>query len=53
MNKFIGNFRLLTAVAAMLVSAFAVAQAYPNKPIRIIVPYPPGGTSDILARAIG
>ena len=29
------------------------AQAWPTKPIRIIVPYPPGGTSDILARAIG
>ena len=31
----------------------ATAQTYPDKPIRMIAPYPPGGTSDILARIAG
>src|SRR3954470_24293357 len=32
---------------------FASAQDYPSKPIRIIVPYPPGGFNDTLARTLG
>ena len=50
---------LLAVTCTTLVSAFtaftaSTAQAadYPDKPIRMIVPYPPGGTSDLLARAI-
>jgi tripartite-type tricarboxylate transporter receptor subunit TctC len=31
----------------------AIAQPFPSKPARMIVPYPPGGSADILARAIG
>jgi tripartite-type tricarboxylate transporter receptor subunit TctC len=42
------------ALAALLAAAAfnASAQDWPNKPIRIVVPYPPGGSSDIIARAI-
>ena len=44
--------RVLLAFAACLLCASALAQSWPSKPVRIIVPYPPGGTSDILARAL-
>ena len=43
----------LFAVIAAAAIAPAQAQSYPSKPIRVIVPYPAGGTSDILARSIG
>jgi len=48
-------FRLLALLAAALALPChdAVAQAYPAKPIRIIVPSPPGDGSDLMARAIG
>jgi len=38
--------------AAVLVAPLAQAQGYPNKPIRLICPFPPGGAVDIASRAI-
>jgi tripartite-type tricarboxylate transporter receptor subunit TctC len=44
--------RAFTAIVLALLSASAFAQSYPNKPIRLVVGFTPGGVSDVLARAM-
>ena len=47
-----GKLAAALAAAISLASGGALAQAFPTKPIRFIMPYPPGGSSEILARPI-
>src|SRR5262245_22963402 len=51
MNRF---FRALAVIAGVLAFvAAAAAQSYPARPITVIVPFPPGGATDVLARFLG
>src|SRR6478735_7740193 len=43
---------LIGAWAAGAVAAPAIAQTYPSQPVHVVVPFPPGGGTDALARAI-
>ena len=42
----------LAAIACFAIANIAYSQTYPTKPVRMVVPFPPGGTTDLIARVV-
>lgn len=52
MTTYSRSLAAIVAAASLALAAGAAAQDFPTKPVRIMVPYPPGGASDVTARVL-
>src|SRR3954471_13659652 len=46
------TLKVLAALAVLALASAAHAQSYPTKPVRLIIPFPPGGSNDVVGRLI-
>src|SRR5882762_9190415 len=51
-SRILASAVLAFAFAALCPSTAALAQTYPTKPVRLIIPFPPGGSNDVVGRMI-
>lgn len=45
--------RTAIGAAALALATSGIAQTYPNKAVRVVIPFPPGGTLDVVGRMLG
>lgn len=52
MSPYLHLLACLTVMTSIITGGSAMAQSYPSKPVRLLIPFPPGGGTDILARMV-